>query len=229
MNTINLEEFGKRITELRESSGNSQEEICVKLGVTQQTLSRYEKGQRQASLDFVVKASRYFNVSADYLLGITDVKSTNKDIQYIHKYTGLNENSISTLKFFNSIPFQPEFYHFDEINTINLLLGQEHSSYSINNFFYNVLADGSNNILKIITNIINLKYIKSDKLIIDESGEIEKYNPIEHGVFHSKIMSINTDELLDTLLFDKLKQSIVELRKSLKEESDNAQHNPKKE
>lgn len=229
MDNLDLVEFGKRIIDLREKSGLSQEEICSKLGVTQQTLSRYEKGQRQASLDFVVSASKYFNVSTDYLLGITDVKSKNKDIQYIHEYTGLNENSISTLGFFNSIPFQSKFYYFDEIDTINLLLGQEYNTYHIDYGLYDVLADGSNNILKIITNIINLKYIKSNKLIIDESGEIEKYNPIEHDGFHSKIMSINTDELLDNLLFDKLKQSIVELRKTLKESDENAHNNPTKE
>lgn len=97
MNNLNLEEFGKRIISLREKSGKSQEEISANLGITQQTLSRYEKGQRQASLDFVVRAAQYFNVSADYLLGLSDVKSLDKDIQIACEVTGLSENAINKL------------------------------------------------------------------------------------------------------------------------------------
>ena len=97
MNSINLEEFGKRIIKLREKSGKSQDEICTELGVTQQTLSRYEKGQRQASLDFVFKASKYFNVSADYLLGLSKIQSTDKKIETACEVTGLSEKAINKI------------------------------------------------------------------------------------------------------------------------------------
>lgn len=43
----------------------------MELGVSQALLSHYEKGIRECSLDFVVKAADYYNVSCDYLLGKT--------------------------------------------------------------------------------------------------------------------------------------------------------------
>ncbi len=99
MDNLDLIKFGKRIVDLREKFGKSQEEICSELGVTQQTLSRYEKGQRQASLDFVVKAAQYFNVSADYLLGLSETPSTDENVQMICKSTGLCKTAIENLKF----------------------------------------------------------------------------------------------------------------------------------
>ncbi len=112
MEKLNLEEFGKRIIYLREIHGKSQEEICSELGVTQQTLSRYEKGQRQANLDFVVRAAKYFNVSADYLLCLSDTPSIDENIQMICESTGLCETAIDNLKFIKKNLF----------NTSNLLI-----------------------------------------------------------------------------------------------------------
>ena len=71
--------FAKRITQLRKQNGWSQKLTAQKLGVSQALLSHYEKGIRECSLDFVIKAANVFNVSADYLLGLTVQKSIKAD------------------------------------------------------------------------------------------------------------------------------------------------------
>lgn len=68
MNTI----FNKRLVELRTEKGLSQKDAAVDLGVSQALLSHYEKGIREYSLSFLCKASEYYNVTTDYILGITD-------------------------------------------------------------------------------------------------------------------------------------------------------------
>lgn len=102
MDKLNSEKFGKRIIALRESYGKSQEEICSELGVTQQTLSRYEKGQRQASLDFVARAAQYFNVSADYLLGLSRAAAPDNFVQEVVNRYGITESSLKTLERLNA-------------------------------------------------------------------------------------------------------------------------------
>ena len=97
MREKDMKEFGRKVAELREKSGKSQAELVEILGVTQQTLSRYEKGERQASLDFVVNASKYFGVSADYLLGITEDPTTDPDTKKLIATSGLSEKSIKNL------------------------------------------------------------------------------------------------------------------------------------
>jgi len=66
--------FASRLSELRRSRGLSQKETADALGVSQALLSHYEKGIRECGLDFLCRAAAYFDVSCDYLLGMSDTK-----------------------------------------------------------------------------------------------------------------------------------------------------------
>ena len=67
--------FAARLAELRKSKGISQKEASKNLGISQALLSHYEKGIREYSLDFLCKASKYYNVTTDYLLGLSESKT----------------------------------------------------------------------------------------------------------------------------------------------------------
>lgn len=60
--------FAARLTKLRRERGMSQKDAAKMLGVSQSLLSHYEKGIRECSLDFVCRASNFFDVSCDYPL-----------------------------------------------------------------------------------------------------------------------------------------------------------------
>lgn len=62
--------FGTTLKELRLESGLSQTELGQKLGYCNQTISFWENGQREPSLDALVSIANFFCVSADFLLGI---------------------------------------------------------------------------------------------------------------------------------------------------------------
>ena len=64
-----------RLKDLREDSDTPQRVVAEFLNIKQNTYSQYENGQRQIPLDLLVKLAEYFNVSTDYILGITDIKS----------------------------------------------------------------------------------------------------------------------------------------------------------
>ena len=59
------------------SDGNTLE-LKDALGTTKATLSRYENGLREPKIDFANKAANYFNVSLDYILGVSDVREVNE-------------------------------------------------------------------------------------------------------------------------------------------------------
>ena len=65
--------FAENIGRLRRGSGQSQREAAAGLGISQALLSHYENGAREPGLDFVVRACDYYGVSADYMLGRTEV------------------------------------------------------------------------------------------------------------------------------------------------------------
>ena len=67
-----------KIKELREEKHVSQTKLAIDLGLNQNSVSRYENGDRQADYETLIKLADYFNVSLDYLLGRTDNRKMNK-------------------------------------------------------------------------------------------------------------------------------------------------------
>ena len=63
---------------LREKKGISQLKLALDLDINQNSISRYENGQRQADYQTLIKFADYFDVSIDYLLERTDNPKMNK-------------------------------------------------------------------------------------------------------------------------------------------------------
>ncbi len=63
-------DFGKRIKALRKAKHLTQDQIAARISVTKAMVSAYETGIRYPSYDIMIKLSRIFGVSVDYLLGI---------------------------------------------------------------------------------------------------------------------------------------------------------------
>ena len=64
--------FSQTMSELRRERHLNQRAAAADLGISQALLSHYETGAREPGLDFVCRACRYYHVSADYLLGLSD-------------------------------------------------------------------------------------------------------------------------------------------------------------
>lgn len=64
--------LGYRIKELRTAQGLNQVEFGEMLNVTKQSVSNWENGNIQPSIDMLVRICTAFSVSADYLLELTD-------------------------------------------------------------------------------------------------------------------------------------------------------------
>ena len=64
----------KRIRDLREDNDKTQTEIAEYLGTSQTMYARYERGANELPIRHLLALCKYYNVSADYLLCISDVK-----------------------------------------------------------------------------------------------------------------------------------------------------------
>ncbi|MBQ8164668.1 MAG: helix-turn-helix transcriptional regulator [Clostridia bacterium] len=62
----------KRIRDLREDKDLTQKRMAKELNCSQQVYSNYELGQRDIPTDILIKLSNFYNVSVDYILGISD-------------------------------------------------------------------------------------------------------------------------------------------------------------
>ena len=64
--------------DLRQERGLSQSQIAQLLKTSQQYYGKYENGQRQLPISVLIKLAKYYNVSTDYILEISDDPTINK-------------------------------------------------------------------------------------------------------------------------------------------------------
>ena len=64
--------FSARLQQVRQERGFSRKEIAEVLQVTPRAYQYYEEGKREPDYDKLILLARHLNISADYLLGLTD-------------------------------------------------------------------------------------------------------------------------------------------------------------
>lgn len=67
-----MDNYYRRIRDLREDRDLTQQDIADYLEMKQSQYSRYERGIRDIPTDILIKLARYYKTSTDYILGLTD-------------------------------------------------------------------------------------------------------------------------------------------------------------
>ncbi len=64
--------YQKRIRDLREDNDKTQQEIADVLGTSQTMYARYERGANELPIHHLLTLCKYYGVSADYILGLSE-------------------------------------------------------------------------------------------------------------------------------------------------------------
>lgn len=64
--------YTKRLRDLREDKDLKQEDVAKILNITRQQYQLYESGKRKLPIDLLTELCKFYNVSADYILGLVD-------------------------------------------------------------------------------------------------------------------------------------------------------------
>lgn len=133
--------FTKRFRELQGERSNT--DFADFLGLSRQTVGFYCNGDRLPDAITLIQIAERCNVSTDYLLGASDVKSPNVDIQKACEITGLSEDAIYIL--------QDSTYASDALNEFllektfcNLLMNMLYFSYAsvASGLYYQIFNSG---------------------------------------------------------------------------------------
>lgn len=92
--------FADRLSELiqeEKEAGATHEQICKQAGVGAGAMSEWASDMKTANIESLVKISQYFDVSSDYLLGLTNARTNSIDIKTVCTTTGLGEKFVCNL------------------------------------------------------------------------------------------------------------------------------------
>ena len=131
MKTYDISVTSSRIHDLKKATGRTQNDLAESCGCTVRTFGKYERGEKPVPTDILVRLSEEFNVSTDYLLGLSDFKCVHAED--IGKLTGLNDDAVSVLiddhqdvknrlEFQKVLPLQPPTEFQNLAAVINFLL-----------------------------------------------------------------------------------------------------------
>lgn len=229
-----------RLRQLIENSGKTRKEIAEQLKCDTSTITKHYNGDRDITTDFLIKYANLFDVSADYLLGLSDTATTDKDIQFICKYTGLSEKAIEVLHFYKDYEII--------CPTINLLLETEISSvlqelgymcsdmpkdklkekckeYDIDfNELEKIIKTKDYECLQVVSAIeqyLNIKKTPKDKLLsISKSGKIISLSETDlnytNKLTYEDLISVKTirqSQLVENVMLENAIEKIKQLKK----------------
>lgn len=73
----------KNLKKLRKDNKVSQQKLADEIGVSQQSINKYENHNIEPDIDTLIKISNFFNTSVDYLIGNTEI---NRVIENVYEY-----------------------------------------------------------------------------------------------------------------------------------------------
>lgn len=89
--------FLRRFRALVNQDPKSLDELAKEFGASRQTVSKWLSGDSIPNIDALVKMAKLYNVSTDYLLGVSDTMSADVSVKAATEYTGLSEAAVEQL------------------------------------------------------------------------------------------------------------------------------------
>ena len=135
------------IKRLRTERKLTQNDLAELMNCNRQKIAELERGKSTPSANDLILLSKIFNVSADFLLGLSDTPTTDKDVQFICEYTGLKAETIENLKKGKNAVFNTTLLNFLINNRKllkalnNYLLSSIYSDYKKSEYMYLPLKD----------------------------------------------------------------------------------------
>lgn len=179
MTTIEI--FSERLMKVRKERNIKRQNAADEIGISRASLEYYEKGKRKPDIEVLASLAKYYNVSADYLLGFSETESFDENKKAISKHTGLTGQSIENLVLYKALKEKEEIRNYNLSNETNDK--QKLHDIDIINYF-----------LENVSNFLILEYFK-ELATINFHYFDEKYIDIE-----DELLDVSVD--LYDLIFD---------------------------
>lgn len=185
-----LSNFGQKISDLRKNKNLTQEELAIRLGVTPQALSKWERGQSLPDVALLADICQMLDVSSDYLLGVEQTQHFTE-----------NSDESAQKEILNNLN--------KSLEPLELALGTKVVSVFIDNSFVGKMIDMRKNLSRegILMPLVRIQ----DYLQLDE---MEFMVLASHNVLYSEKLDEITGDTLDhimQMLYETVKQRYADI------------------
>lgn len=234
--------FPENLSSLMTSHKITQETLASAIGVKRQTISLYKTGQSTPDIEQLAKIAQYFNVSADWLLGLSNAQSRDESMQVACVTTGLSQMATEILVKLKENKYAPilsalfESPHFEKMigQIFNALWCKKSASQRIretikarNPIVNNLLEE--HNPAELAEQTLRAFSRYSDKfVIVPRSAQSASYLQEAQAEMleaaKEAIQNIERNQSMDSVFAEVAK---VELQAICDEDTNKASHNPK--
>ena len=206
----------ERLRTLIDETELPRQAIADEMGCDVSTITKHYNGTRNLTIDFIVMYARYFNVSSDYLLGLSEVRTVSPDTAMICRVTGLDDKAVRTLGEIN----EPTNFESPKeiIKTLNYLIGELNYREQEKGFSCN----GQSVLLRLSEYLMNrgeeaqVVHVLSNGMIFDDIAKAEKVIPRDGNI---SIKTMLTHEILDNYMLSALTDAVRNAKKQLEGEA----------
>lgn len=207
----------ERLRRLIDETGLARQAIADEMGCDVSTVTKHYNGTRNLTIDFIAMYARYFNVSSDYLLGLSEVRTVSPDTAMICRVTGLDDKAVRTLSEIND----PTSFESPKeiIKTLNYLIGELNYREQENGFSCN----GQSVLLRLAEYLKSSRneeaqvvHVLSNGMIFDDIAKAEKVTPHDGNI---SIKTMLAHEILDNYMLSALTDAVRNAKKQLEGEA----------
>lgn len=198
--------FPSRLRALREKEGISQAGLASLLGVSKSTIGLYETGDTLPDIETADKLASHFDISVDYLIGNTDIRSKDLDIKQICAATGLSEMSVQVL-----LSEQAWGIGGDTAHVLDVLL------YDVK--YQNTEKDkdrhyGYRSIVNLFHLFLKFENSSKTRVAVFPNGEVMDRGKEDHFIDYSAI-ELN-EEMIENAVLLEVNRALIKLKKNMK-------------
>ena len=205
----------ERLRRLIDETGLARQAIADEMGCDVSTITKHYNGTRNLTIDFIAMYARYFNVSSDYLLGLSEgrtVRTVSPDTAMICRVTGLDDKAVQTLSEIND----PTNFESPKeiIDTLNYIIGELDYREQENGF----RGNGQSVLLRLAEYLMNrgeeaqVVHVFSNGTIFNDLEAAEKAIPRGRNISGKPMLA---HEILDNYMLSALTDAVRNAKEQL--------------
>lgn len=211
---IYLQLFRERLRNLR--GEKSLQEVAKDIEISRATLGYYESGDRKPDIEILLKIAKYYNVSCDYLLGLTATDCTDIDTRIISEKTGLLPQTIAWL--YDLSQSSEKHNDYLKLETVNFILSDNVDIIGILTQYLFMNIDNVRILSDAEDNNSGYKSVGKNKIELENIGFMDEK--------HNYVIVYNSSNYVLYALLTDLQQELIQLRKAIQKNiSDNHDKN----